>query len=116
MSPEVEKAKVVATTLHILLCQHKLIKDNLYFDINVFDIIEKNSYTTKAGLEIKNTPPFWEKPKKSISLNTLIKRIIKLTGINIKYQINNNMAPSVCFFSLEDLNKLFDLLFLMSRM
>lgn len=114
MSPEVEKAKVVATTLHILLCQHKLIKDNLYFDINVFDIIEKNSYITKAGLEIKDTH-FWEKSNKSISLNTLIKRIIKLTGINIKYQINNNMAPSVCFFSLEDLNKLFDLLFLMSR-
>lgn len=115
MSPEVEKAKLVAKTLRMLLCQHNLIKSNLCFDINIFEIKEENEYHLKAGLEIVDMIPFWGKTGRHISLKTLIKGIIKFTGIDIKYQINNSMAPSVCFFSIEDLNKLFDLTFLMSR-
>ena len=115
MSPEVEKAKLVARTLRMLLCQHNLIRSNLCFDINIFEIKEGNEYHLKAGLEIVDKIPFWGKGGQIISLKNLIKRIIKFTGIDINYQINNNMAPSVCFFSIEDLNKLFDLTFLMSR-
>lgn len=115
MSPEVEKAKLVAKTLRMLLCQHNLIKSNLCFDINIFEIKEENEYYLKAGLEIIDMIPFWGKTGRHISLKTLIKVIIKFTGIDIKYKINNSMTPSVCFFSMEDLNKLFDLMFLMSR-
>lgn len=116
MSPEVKEAIEVRDSLVHLLRYFKLFNEDFCMEINIYDLINNNDYLTKVGIMLKGRE-FWNKPAPSVNdLKKLMKNIQKLTGIKVKYEIDECLTYPTCFFELTDLHKLHAIAYSTARM
>lgn len=118
MNPVVKKAIETRDALVKLLRKFKLFNEDFYLEINVYDFTTsfKNELKTKAGFKLRGGE-LWSEPSPTPKdLEKLMKNIKKLTGLKIEYDIDDHFAYPICFFSLEDLDKLHDIVYLTARM
>ena len=116
MSPEVKEAIEVRDSLLHLLRKFKLFNEDFYMEINIYDLINNNDYLTKAGVTLRGSE-FWNEPTPSINdLKKLMRNIQKLTGIKVKYEIDEHLSYPTCFFELTELHKLHAIVYSTARM
>ena len=117
MSPEVKEAIEVRDSLLHLLRNFKLFNED-YFDIeiDIYWLMDNNDYVSKVGVNLRGRE-YWNKPLPLVSdLKKLMKNIQKLTGIKIKYEIDEHRGYPTCFFELADLHKLHTMVYSTARM
>lgn len=118
MSPDVKKAIETRDALLKLLRRFNLFNEDFYLEINIFDFTTpvRNELNTKVGIKLRGGE-LWSEPSPTPKdLEKLMKNIQKLTGLKIKYHIDTSFCYPICFFSLEDLNRLHDIVYLTARM
>ena len=116
MSPEVKEAIEVRDSLVHLLQHFKLFDEDFCMEINIYDLISNNDYITRAGITLMGKE-FWNEPAPSVNnLKKLMRNIQKLTGIKVKYEIDERLAYPTCFFELTDLHKLHAVVYSTARM
>jgi len=116
MSPEVKEAIEVRDSLLHLLRKFKLFNEDFYMEISIYDLINNNDYITKVGIKLKGGE-LWSEPAPSVNdLKKLMRNIQKLTGIKIKYEIDEHLFYPTCFFELTDLHKLHAIVYNTAKM
>lgn len=106
MSPDVKEAIEVRDSLVCLLRKFKLFNEDFCMEINIYDLINNNDYITKVGVNLRANKLLPEPAPFIKDIKKLMRNIQKLTGIKIKYEIDEHFAYPMCFFELTDLHKL----------
>lgn len=106
MSPEVKEAIEVRDSLVCLLRKFKLFNEDFCMEMNIYDLINNNDYITKVGVNLRSSKLWNKSPYFVKELKKLMRNIQKLTGIKIKYEIDEHFTYPMCFFELTDLHKL----------